>query len=121
MTKHILSVDDETAVRELIVEALTAAGFRVTGVATADEALQVIKNDPPQLILTDLQLEECDGFDLADRVKAVAPQLPVILLTGVLFDPEVVQGPAWQKIAAYLQKTSSLAEIVQTVTRHLPS
>src|SRR3954469_14563892 len=106
MKKHILTVDDEAPVRELIGEALTYAGFRVTGVSSADEALQVMQNDPPDLVMTDLQLEAEDGFELADRVKAVAPQTPIILLTGVLFDPEVVKGPVWQKIAAYVEKTS---------------
>lgn len=120
MPKHILTIDDEADVRELIGEALTDAGFRVTGVSTAAEALQVVHNDRPDLVITDLQLEECDGFEVAERVKAVAPQIPIVLLTGVLFDRDVVQGPVWQKIAAYVQKTTSLEQIVQTVTRHLP-
>jgi CheY-like chemotaxis protein len=121
MPKHILAVDDEPVIREMIVEALTAAGFRVTGVATADEALQVVKNDRPDLVITDLQLEECDGFDVAERVKAVAPKMPIILLTGILFDQDVAQGPGWQKISAYLQKTSSLELIVKTVKQHMPT
>ncbi len=120
MPKHILTVDDETIVREMIVEALTAKGFRVTGVGTLEETLQVVQSDPPDLILTDLQLEECDGFDLTERVKTVAPHIPIILLTGVLFDQEVAKGPSWNKIAAYLQKTSTLEKIVQTVKQHLP-
>jgi DNA-binding response OmpR family regulator len=120
MPKHILTVDDEVEVRELIAEALTMAGFRVTGVSTAAEVMQVIAADPPDLLITDLQLEETDGFDVVERVKAVAPRLPIILLTGVLFDEEVVRGPVWEKIAAYVQKTSPLGHIVQMVTRHLP-
>lgn len=120
LPKHILTVDDETVVRELIGEALTAAGFRVTGVGTTQEALQVVQHDPPDLILTDLQLEDGDGFELAERVKAAAPQIPIVLLTGMLFDPEVLQGPAWAQIAAYVPKTSSLEQILQTVRQHLP-
>jgi DNA-binding NtrC family response regulator len=121
MKKHILTVDDEAPVRELIAEALTYAGFRVTGVSSADEALQVIQKDPPALVITDLQLEAGDGFDLAERVKALAPNTPIILLTGVLFDPEIVKGPVWEKIAAYVEKTSSLEQIVQAVRRQIPS
>jgi DNA-binding response OmpR family regulator len=121
MTKHILAVDDEPAVRDLICEALTMAGFRVTGASNASEAMQVLLGDPPDLIITDLQLEEGDGFDLVDRVKAAAPKTPIILLTGVLFDEEIVRGPVWEKIAAYVQKTSSLEHIVRTVKQHVPA
>lgn len=120
MAKHILTVDDEPDVRDIVGEALVAAGLRVTAVSTASEAMLVVQNDPPALIITDLQLEECDGFDLVERVKAVAPNIPVMLLTGMLFDPEVVRGPVWQKIVAYVPKTSSLEKIVQTVKQHLP-
>ena len=120
MAKHILLVDDETEIRELLVEALTEAGFRTTGVSSAHEALQVVQNDSPDLVVTDLQLQEFDGFDVVERVKAIAPQTPIILLTGMLFDPEIVQGAVWQKIAAYVPKTSSLEQIVQSVKQHLP-
>jgi DNA-binding response OmpR family regulator len=120
MTKHILTVDDETAVLELLGEAVTAAGFRVTGVSTTREAIQVVQQDTPHLIITDLQLEDGDGFDLVEQVKAVAPQIPIILLTGMLFDEAVVRGEAWSKIAAYVPKASSLEKIMQTVKLHMP-
>jgi DNA-binding NtrC family response regulator len=120
MPKHILTVDDEPSIRELIAEALMAAGFRVTAVATAEEVLHVVKTDPPHLVITDLQLEECDGFAVADQVKAIAPHLPIVLLTGILFEPDVVQGPTWQKISAYIPKTNSLEQIVQAVKRLIP-
>lgn len=120
MNKHILTIDDETEIRELLREVLTASGYRVTGVASAVEAMQVLRDDAPQLILTDLQLEETDGFDLIDQVHAQAPQIPIILLTGVLFDRAVVDGIVGQKIAAYIEKTAPLEHILREVKRHLP-
>ncbi len=117
--KHILTIDDETQIREILRQVLVAAGYRVTDVASADEALQVVQQDPPDLILTDLQLEESDGFDVIAQMKQLRPQTPIILLTGVLFDPSVVKRLGEDKIAAYLEKTSSLERILGEVKKHL--
>ncbi len=121
MPAHILSIDDESEIRELLRDVLTAAGYRFTGVSTAAEAVRVVHADPPALIITDLQLEESDGFELIDELKALAPQIPIILLTGVLFDPDVVQGAVSRKIAAYVEKTAPLERILGTVKQHLPA
>ena len=120
MTKHILNVDDESDIRELLREILTASGYRVSGASSTVEALRIVRDDPPDLIITDLQLEESDGFDLIEQVKAMAPKLPIIMLTGVLFDPQVIRGPIGKKIAAYVEKTAPLEQVLQEVRRHLP-
>lgn len=119
MKPHILAIDDEAEIREMLREVFATAGYRVSGASTGDEALEIIRRDPPQLIITDLQLEESDGFDVIDQVKALTPETPVILLTGVLFDPTVTLGPIGSKIAAYVGKNESLERIVQTVRKHL--
>lgn len=120
MNMHILTIDDEAAILDLLREALTAAGYRVTGVNTLEEALRVIQDDSPSLILTDLQLEDSDGFEVIDQLKEVAPAIPIILLTGMLFDAAVIRGPIGKKIVAYVEKTASLARILAEVKRHLP-
>jgi DNA-binding NtrC family response regulator len=121
MKKHILAIDDEQEIRELLCEVMNAAGYRVTAVSSIVEALAVLRTDPPQLVITDLQLEENDGFDLADQVKAVAPKTPIMLLSGVLFDPEVLNGPVGERIAAYVEKTAPLERILSEVKRLLPA
>jgi DNA-binding NtrC family response regulator len=119
MKQHILTIDDEAQIREMLREVLTTAGYRVSGASTGEEGLAMIRRDPPDLIITDLQLEESDGFDVIEQVKALAPKTPVILLTGVLFDPAVMQGPVGSKIAAYVEKTQPLERVLQAVRKHL--
>lgn len=121
MNKHILTVDDESQIRELLREILAASGYRVSGASSTVEAMRVVRDDPPDLIITDLQLEEGDGFDLVEQVQAVAPKLPIIMLTGVLFDPQVIRGPIGEKIAAYVEKTAPLERVLQEVRRQLPA
>ena len=117
MKKHILIVDDEAAIRDLLAQCLTASGYRVTAVASAVEALGAIRQERPDLIISDLQLEDTDGLEMIGQLKAVLPDTPVILLTGVLFDPEVVRDTLSQKVSSYLAKTSSLKRILQEVER----
>ncbi|MCX6954799.1 MAG: response regulator [Verrucomicrobia bacterium] len=114
-----MTVDDESEIRELLREILTASGYRISGASSVEEAMRLVRSDPPDLVITDLQLEESDGFELVEQVKAVAPKIPVIMLTGVLFDPEVIRGPVGEKIAAYVEKTAPLERVLEVVRRQL--
>ena len=118
--KHILTIDDEMGIRQILREVLTGAGYRVTDVSSAEEAMQVVREDPPDLVITDLQLEESDGFAIIAQVKEIAPATPVILLTGVLFDPAVIRRLGDEKISSYVEKTGSLARLMGEVKRLLP-
>lgn len=119
MNKHILIVDDEADIRDLLAQALEADGFRVTSVATAAEALRAGQKDPPDLIISDLQLEDSDGLEMIARFKSIQPNLAVILLTGVLFEPAVAEELLQKTGACYVSKTSSLTRILETVRQQL--
>jgi DNA-binding NtrC family response regulator len=118
--KHILIVDDEANIRELLEEFLTQNGYRVTPVQSAVEARKTVRRDPPDLIISDLQLEDSDGLDMIEGLKSTLPDTPMMLLTGVLFDPKVVRETLSKKVSCYLEKTASLAQILSEVRRLLP-
>jgi len=117
MKKHILIVDDEVQIREILGQCLEAQGFRVTSTGTAIDAHRTVDTDPPDLLVSDLQLDESDGFELIAALKAKLPNLPVILLTGVLFDAETVRENLSQKVSSYIYKTTPLTRIVEEVRR----
>ncbi len=117
MKKHILIVDDEASIRSLLVEFLTRSGYRVTDANSPHEAQQAVKRDPPQLVISDLQLADSDGLDMIDQLKASLPDTPMMLLTGVLFDPKVIRDVLSKKVSAYLQKTAPLAQVLGEVHR----
>jgi CheY-like chemotaxis protein len=119
MKKYILIVDDEADIRALLLEFLAASGYRVAGATSAAEALQSVREDKPDLVITDLQLEEADGLQMVSRLKVALPDTPVILLTGVLFDHDVVHGVLNKKVDCYLEKTSSLKQILEAIQRLL--
>jgi two-component system, OmpR family, response regulator len=120
MQPHILIVDDEPQIRNLLAEFLTRCGYRVTPVSSASEAGAAVQADRPDLIITDLQLEDSDGLDMIAKLKATLPDTPVILLTGVLFDPKVARDVLSKKVSSYLAKTSPLGRILEEVKRLLP-
>ncbi len=115
MKKHILILDDEASIRELLGRFLTTSGYQVTSVATASAALKTIRSKSPDLVITDLQLEESDGLAMIKQLKTESPDTPVILLTGVLFDHQVVEKVLSKSVDCYLEKTASLSKIGETV------
>jgi DNA-binding NtrC family response regulator len=117
MKKHILIVDDEADIRELLMQFLNDEGYRVTAVSSAIEAQSLIATDPPQLIISDLQLEDSDGLDMISQFKATLPDTPMMLLTGVFIDAKVVRDILSHKVASYLQKTAPLSQILTEVRR----
>jgi DNA-binding response OmpR family regulator len=119
MKKHILSVDDEADIRELLQEALSMRGYRVSATGDVGEAKRIVKDDPPQLVIMDFQIEEGDGFMMIQEVKKLAPATPILLLTGAVFDKQVVRETILKTVAAYLDKTASLSEIVGEIQRLL--
>lgn len=121
MKKHILIVDDEASIRDLLAQYLTGKGYRVSPVETAAQAQKLVAADPPALIISDLQLEDSDGLMMIDRLKTALPDVPVILLTGVLFDPQVVDETLSKKITAYFQKTTPLAKVLEEIRRLIGS
>lgn len=119
MNKHILIVDDEVEIRDLLGLFLTKAGYDVTALATPAEAIALVKKDPPDLIISDLQLEESDGLEMIDDLRATLPDTPVLLLTGVMFDPHVFRETLSKKVSSYLLKTTPLARVKQEIERLL--
>ncbi|MFZ5495184.1 MAG: response regulator [Verrucomicrobiota bacterium] len=115
--KHLLAIDDEAPILDLLKEYLSAQGFRVSTAGTALEARQIAESDPPDLIISDLQLEETDGLRLIEQLRTLVPNKPVILLTGVLFDPQVVEENLKWKVSAYVSKTAPLQVLLQEIRR----
>lgn len=78
----IILVDDEEHIRLAAGQALELGGYDVSTYETAEEALSVIDDGWPGILVTDINLPGIDGLELMKRVVAVDTSLPVILITG---------------------------------------
>lgn len=79
---NILLVDDDPEVREVAQSMLEALGHQVRSAAGGREALALIQEQPPELAILDFAMPEMNGAELAIRLRANLPQLPVIFATG---------------------------------------
>jgi DNA-binding response OmpR family regulator len=118
---HILAIDDEAPILDLLREYLQAHGYRISTANTAAEAKRIVASDAPDLILSDLQLQETDGLQLIEEIRVTLPAVPVILLTGVLFDTQAVEQNLKWKISAYVSKTASLQALLAEIRRLIGS
>ena len=95
MTDHtILIVDDEHAIRDMLVMALEIAGFRCLEADNIFEAHETILDEKPSLLVLDWMLPEGNGVELLRRLRrdSVTEQLPVIMLTAKTAEANIIQG-----------------------------
>ena len=78
----ILIVDDEKAIRNCLSEMISFMGFDVAVASSGDEALNLFHTDSFDLVLTDLEMPDMDGWALALHIKEKWPHIPVVLITG---------------------------------------
>ncbi|HEY0863692.1 MAG TPA: response regulator [Lacunisphaera sp.] len=117
--KRILHIDDEADIREVLGAYLQCEGYEVVSVASPTEAFQAIQQAKPDLVICDLQLDESDGLQTIDRLRVMLPDVPAILLTGVLLDPHVAQATVQKRNLVYLEKTQPLQRILGEIRRLL--
>jgi DNA-binding response OmpR family regulator len=82
---HVLLVDDDAAVLGLVREALTHYGMVVHAFSDGHRALELLQSPeaPPfDLVVSDINMDGMDGFDVIHRVKSIQSNLPVVLMTG---------------------------------------
>src|SRR5215468_12485253 len=79
---RLLVVDDEPTILELLAGTLRFAGFDVITAVSGAEALRIAAAGKPDLILLDVMMPDCDGFEVVRRIRAGGPRIPVIFLTA---------------------------------------
>jgi len=78
----ILVVDDEESLADMLATALRFAGYEVGSEPTGLDALQSIKDSPPDLVILDVNLPDIDGFEVCRRIRNDGFRAPVIFLTA---------------------------------------
>ncbi|MCP4373880.1 MAG: response regulator [Deltaproteobacteria bacterium] len=79
---RILVVEEEKNIRDLILIALSRAGYKVTLASRGEEGLELFCKDRYDLILSNLTMSAMDGWTLAGRIKKKSPDTPFCLMTG---------------------------------------
>jgi two-component system, OmpR family, response regulator MprA len=92
MKAHILVVDDERHITELLRRTLAYEGYSVEVARRGDEALRKAFEHPPDLVVLDLMLPGMDGLEVCRRIRAAGDQVPILMLTARDSVPDRVAG-----------------------------
>jgi two-component system, OmpR family, response regulator len=79
---RVLLVEDDDDNRELMAEVLAASGFDVRSAASGQEWLKTLSEHPIDVVVTDVGMPGMGGLEMAKAAKAIAPGVPVVVVTG---------------------------------------
>ena len=82
MSSTVLIVDDDSSIRWVLARALSNAQFKVLSCDSGQQAISIIESNPPQLVITDIQMNGMDGLELLATINHKWPELPVIMITA---------------------------------------
>ena len=89
--KHVLVVDDEPRITEIVRDYLDRAGFRVTTAANGADALSIVRTRRPDLIVLDLGLPHLDGLEVTRSLRREST-VPIIILTARVDERDKLAG-----------------------------
>jgi two-component system alkaline phosphatase synthesis response regulator PhoP len=119
----ILVVDDSPSCREPIAASLRLAGFKTLCAGNGQEALSILQNERPDLILLDIAMPVMDGITTLQKIRAIPEfvNLPVIMLTAATEQRYIDQAGPLRPADYMLKSHFSLRDLVARVKRHLPT
>ncbi|MDH4185504.1 MAG: ATP-binding protein, partial [Nitrospira sp.] len=118
--RHLLYLDDEAMLVELIEALFEAKGFRVTGYTDATEALNAVRAAPSQfdLVVTDYNMPKMSGLDVAQALAKIRADLPVVLVSGYL-SPDAQAAAIKAEIKGIVYKPTMLQRLEDVVANIL--
>jgi len=118
MTMTILIADDECVLREIMAEILMSKGFQVLQASNGLEAMQVFRQHQQDitLALLDVMMPGCCGIELAGKIRAMKPELPIIFVTA--YDERQLSGRNSQLIdVEVFTKPVSIDLLIKSIER----
>jgi DNA-binding response OmpR family regulator len=113
--KSILVVDDHEISVKLLRQILADAGFDVFTAFSGEEAIKLVQDFKPDLILLDIVMDGLNGYKTCQALKIMAPALPVIFFSAVPDREKGIQLGA----VDYINKPFQMKEVLECVKYHL--
>lgn len=117
--KHVLVVDDEKLVIEMTREFLEESGFKATGVGSTEAAMEVMEREHVDAILLDIRLPNEDGLTFLQKIKAIHPQIHVVMLTGSGYEENLMQTALRYGASGYVSKDTDLENVITALKNAL--
>ena len=115
----ILVVDDDTAIRELMVTAFEDEGYHVLQAADGAQALHLVSQALPSVVVLDIQMPGIDGLEVARRLKAdpATAAIPLVAVSAAAREEDVLASGC----CAFVAKPFDLVRLVSAVTSAIES
>ncbi len=115
MEKHILIVDDDSTIRNLVQHSLSANGYKVTEPENGDDALALLSEDKSfDMVVTDINMPVTSGIELIEEMGRRGMVLPVFLLSGSV-DVKMMSRLLKQGFSDFLAKPFKAEELIQKI------
>lgn len=118
--QHILYLDDDEVMGVVVQRLLERAGYRVSCHVSAEQALAAVRAAPSDhdLVVTDFNMPELSGLDVSRTLAAIRPDLPVLIISGYIFDELPAQARR-AGVREVIRKQHVLEELVPAIARAL--
>jgi DNA-binding response OmpR family regulator len=117
--RHIVCIEDEPEMIDLIQLILTRRGFEVSGATGGKEGLMLVRENHPDLVLLDLMMPDMDGWEVYQQMKAEEStrSIPVIIVTAKAQNIDKVLGLHIAKVDDYIAKPFGPQELIDSVEK----
>ncbi len=114
----LLIVDDESDVREFAKNFFTKRKIEVATAASGEEAIKLIQEFKPDLVLLDVRMQGMDGLEALEKIKEISKAIKVIMVSGVN-DVESIKKAERLGALGFIHKPLVLQELEQIVLREI--
>jgi two-component system alkaline phosphatase synthesis response regulator PhoP len=119
-SRTILVVDDEPALLRLMAFLLQRKGYGMLTATNGEEALHVIREQRPDLVLLDIMMPRLDGYEVAEAIRAdpATAEIPIVMLSAKAQDEDIERGLA-AGVDSYITKPFDPEKLAETVAAFL--
>lgn len=119
MNEKILIVDDQFGIRILLNEVLQKEGYQTFQAANGIQALEIVDNHSPDLVLLDMKIPGMDGIEILKRLKAINADIQVIIMTAY-GELDMIQESKDLGAITHFAKPFDIDEIRDAVRKNMP-
>jgi DNA-binding response OmpR family regulator len=111
---RLLLVDDEESYVNVLSKRMTKRNFEVSSAFSGAQAIRILRKQDFDAVVLDLKMEDMDGIEVLKILKTMAPELPVIMLTGHGSETAAREGITFGAFD-YLTKPCDLDELIEKI------
>lgn len=116
----ILIAEDDTVLRDLYLRKMDKEKYEVVTAENGQEALDKISQNPPDMLLLDINMPVLDGFELLEKLPSEKRTFPIIILTNLADQANRERGAKYNVADYFVKKDMTIKSLIEMVEKHTP-